>query len=165
MVLLAGEDEGADLAVDEFLGLFGQFGKVGFVDLPDQDEVDEARVDAFRVVAGDEGQFHAAQAGYDLLDKPVEAHGLCDDALDLGEEGVLFICLVENGAALGLGFEDAGPGEAVQFHPHGVGGLAEFVGQPPQVGGGVGVDEELEEQFDPGLRGDEAFEHKKPPGA
>ena len=148
LVLLAGKDQGADLAVDEFFGLFCQFRKVGFVDLPDEDEVDEAGVDALCVVACDEGKLHVPQARDDLFDKSVEAHGLGDDTLDLGEEGVLLVGVVEDCAAIGFGLEDAGPGEAVEFHPHGVGGLAEFVGQPPQVCGGVGVDEEFEEQFD-----------------
>ena len=83
-VFLFRQDQGADLSFDHSFRFFDEFGKVGLVDVPDKDEVYEAGVDTAGVVAGDEGEFHVAQAGYDLLDQPVEAHGLCDDALDLG---------------------------------------------------------------------------------
>ena len=54
-VYLFRQDQGADLAADEFFGLFCKFAEVGFVYLSDEDKVDEAGVDATCVVAGDGG--------------------------------------------------------------------------------------------------------------
>lgn len=48
------------------------------------------------------------------------------------------------GAALFGGDEVTGLGEVVQLVPDGIGALAKLLGQPPQVGGGRAVGEELQ---------------------
>ena len=157
-VFLGGDEQGADFALDEFFGFFDQQVEVGFVDGADDDQVDDAGVLSACVVAGDQGQVHAAEPLDDVL-HGVQAQVFAGDAGEFGEERVVGVGAVEAAAAVGFGCDEVGVAHAVELGAHGVGGFAEFVGQSAQVAPGARVGEEFEEQLDPGAGGDQGVEH------
>ena len=69
---------------------------------------------------------------------------------------------IEPGSPVPFGpgrFEKPGFREAVQLYAHGVRRFAELIGQSAKVGARPGVQEELHEQLEPGLRRDQGVEH------
>lgn len=71
--------------------------------------------------------------------------------MNFGEEGVLRVGGKDLCPTLRLGGEESRLFETVEFHPHGIGGLAELVGKLPEVAAGLWVQEELAQKLDTGF--------------
>ena len=101
------------------------------VDFADEDEVDDAAVFSFRVVARDEGALEHAQSRDhfvdDVVDDLVDAHVFMDEALQLRVERMVDVGAVFDDVALSVGDQVAGFGKVVEFVTDGVGGFPEFL--------------------------------------
>ena len=92
-----------------------------------------------------------ADAREDTFHELVDAEGLADEIVDFRKEGVLRVGGKDLCPPLRLGGEKSRLFETVEFHPHGVGGLAELVGKLPEVAAGLGVQKELAQKLDTGF--------------
>lgn len=131
--LLFTEHKRPDLPVNETFRLLHIAMEVVAVDFADEDEVDDAAVFSFRVVARDEGALEHAQSRDhfvdDVVDDLVDAHVFMDKALQLRVERMVDVGAVFDDVALSVGDQVAGFGKVVEFVTDRVGGFPEFLGE------------------------------------
>ena len=163
---LDGVGEGAvlhaveDFAADECLGFGYEAVEVVGVELPHEQELDGAAVDALGVVAHHQGLLEAAHALEYAFDDLIEAEVLGHQVPDGLEHGVSGIGLVLDGVAQSLGLQQTCFAESAEFEAYGMGALAILFGKPAQMRTGGLVGEELHQQADACAGGDEGVEQK-----
>ncbi len=120
--------------LDFFVGLLPDKIQVIPVEvLPDKHQLHGSRVDPFRIIPHDICPFHLSHSLDDPFDQIIQAKEFGNHRFDFVEERVAFVGFIEFGLALFFGNEQPGLCEAVQLHPHGVGGLVKFLGERAQV--------------------------------
>lgn len=148
------EDQVPDLAADQGFRLTCQPHQVFLVDVvPHEHQVDDRRVDATGKIPGHVYLLHIAQLGHHPVDNLVETDVLQQDVMDIAEQGMLRVGTENLLVALHLGGKQARLFKLVQLKPYGVGAFAKLTLQVSQIGPGVRVQEELQEELDTGLAG------------
>lgn len=132
--LVGGEDEVANFAGDHGLGAgYEAFQVVEVGVLSHDDKVELVGVEAAGEVADEVDFVGLAEVVDHAFDDVIDAGILAHEAVDVGEEGVLFVGLEDFAVLLGVCFEQAGFFEAVEFDADAIGALVEFFTQSTEV--------------------------------
>ena len=97
---------------------------------------------------------NGSQVSEHLIYDLVEANILAEDVVDIGEKGMVDICLKDFPVLFFARNQQSCLLEAVQLKPDGIGRFVEFRFQDPQIGFGVAVQEEPEQQLNTRFTGD-----------
>ena len=145
-----------NFAVDQFFHFGGEALQVFHADpVSYQKEFNAFAVAAHGHIAGDVGMGDVSNAVEELLHKVVEAHMFAEDAGEVGKKGVIFIGAEYLAVLLHAGKEQPALLETVKFEADGVGAFAEFIGQPAEMAGDLGGEEEFQEKFEAGFAGND----------
>ncbi len=152
-------DQVTDLAVDQLLNLIDQANEVGFVDIANQNQVDDVAVAPTCKIACKVHFLHIAQSRYHILDNFVDPDMLQQDVVQLAEERVRSVRLENFFVAVHMRYQHTGLFQAVQLHADGIARLAEFRLQAAQIRFGAAVEEKFQQQLDTGLGRNERLNH------
>ena len=147
------EDEVANFAGDHGLGAgYEAFQVVEVGVLSHDDEVELVGVEAAGEVADEVDFVGLAEVVDHAFDDVIDAGILAHEAVDVGEEGVLFVGLEDFAVLLGVCFEQAGFFKAVELQAYGIGAVAKLSFEATQIARAGSVQEELQHEFDAGFR-------------
>lgn len=122
--------------------------------LADEQEVDHLAVAAHGEITDQPGLLQTPQLAEDVIDHPVDARVLEQDAVDVAEQGMGRIGGVYLPVPLETAHQHPRLLEAVQLHADAIGRFPKLRLQAPQPGARGGVQEKLDQQFQSGLRCD-----------
>ena len=146
--------------MDECFGFTDEIDEIIFVDVAGEHEVYDGAVEAIGELAYEIYFLDFTEAFDDGVDDGIKADVFDEDIVDLVVERMVGVGLEKFLVAFGACFEHAGFFEAVEFLADGVGGVAKFGFEAPEVGTGTAVEEELEQKFDPCFGRNEGFDHR-----
>lgn len=121
------------------------------VDIPNEEEIDDAGVLALGVVIDEEGFLHITESADNAVDDAVDPHDLADHGLELREQRVFRIGRVIDLPPVLLGFQEVSFGQLVQLFTYRVRGDMEFGGELAKIGTRLRVEEEAHQELDSGF--------------
>lgn len=98
---------------------------------------------------------------HDVFNDLIEADVFANDTVNLREQRVAGVGLENFFVALAAGSKQTGIFQSVQFQSDGIGRFTEFAFQAAQIGSGVAVQEELQQEFDPRFGRNKCIDHAK----
>ena len=111
--------------------------------------------------AGEVSMGDVSDAVEEFFHEVIEAHVFAEDDGEVGKKGVVFVGTEYLAVLLHAGKKQPALLKAVEFDPDGVGAFAKFIGQPAEMAGDLGGEEELQEKLEAGFTGDDEVEQAK----
>lgn len=143
------DDQGPDPPIDVPLRLPTQIIQMIVINVAHKKQVDDTGVLALNVVVHQISGFDLPQASDDAVDHLIQANDLGHHSLEFRKQGVFLIGRIQDLPSAPFRNQQLGLAELVQFFPDCVGGKAELIGKPPEIGLSRRVEKKTNKELDP----------------